>query len=326
MSVGEPSLNFCDPIPGASVNTAAVDSGLKRSLTEPADRFLARTGKQIRAAMVNASFHAAGGKGLAASKIADAIELLHAGSLIVDDIEDESVSRRGQPTLHCEIGVPLALNLGNWMYFQALERLSETQLPTRVTRSILARTLKTIRRCHEGQALDLGSRVDDLTVSHLYPIALEISRLKTGGLTALSAWLGAMAAGGNRLTRNALSRFGMSVGICLQMINDLQELRRFVEGAERYDDLRNARVTWAWAWAAKVSNRKQMHGLQSRLTQAAGDLHQNQAIARELLEFVGDRGDVFVNQRLQRELTILGEHVESTGGLRMAIERLQGKG
>src|SRR5512142_2931568 len=45
------------------------------------------------------------------------VEGLHLGSLIIDDIEDESSTRRGGPTLHRQIGVPNALNAGNWLYF-----------------------------------------------------------------------------------------------------------------------------------------------------------------------------------------------------------------
>lgn len=326
MSVVDPSTSSHARDHEATLAAEAVHSALEQSLREPANRFLNRTGKRIRAAMVNASFQAVGGDGDAPPQIAEAIELLHAGSLVIDDIEDESTSRRGRPTLHCEIGTPLAINLGNWMYFQALERLSETQLPAREREQMLTRSLRTIRRCHEGQALDLGARVDRLPVAHIYPIALQISRLKTGGLTALSAWLGAVAAGVDRIKRKALLRFGMSVGVCLQMKNDLQELRQFVDGRSRFDDLRNARVTWAWAWAAKGRDKDQLRSLQDRLRRAKEDLSENRAIARDLLNVVGDRGEAFVKTRLQRELTILGEHVESTAGLRMALERLQAKG
>ncbi len=240
------------------------------ALNNPAEQFLSRCGKRIRAAIVNESFRLAGGDGDAPQQIAEAIELLHAGSLIVDDIEDDSAQRRGRPTLHREIGMPLALNTGNWMYFRSLEKLAEAEIDPKSSHRMLVQVVRTVRRCHEGQALDLSAAVDLLQPSEIRPTALAISRLKTGGLTALSSWLGATAAGANRITRKALGRFGMNVGVCLQMRNDLNELRRFLQGEQRFDDLRNARVTWPWAWAAKTMSKTEMLVLQHRLRHAPG--------------------------------------------------------
>src|SRR6516165_313911 len=88
--------------------------------------------------------------------------------------------------------IPLALNTGNWMYFQAIDKLATSPFRSRTRHRILALTTRTIRRCHEGQALDLSARVDLLAPEEIYPAARAISRLKTGGITALAAWLGAI--------------------------------------------------------------------------------------------------------------------------------------
>ncbi|MGI9474577.1 MAG: polyprenyl synthetase family protein [Rubripirellula sp.] len=293
------------------------------ALNNPAEEFLSRCGKRIRAAIVNESFRAAGGDGDTPREIAEAIELLHAGSLIIDDIEDDSAERRGRPTLHREIGTPLALNTGNWMYFRSLERLAEAEFDPATSRRMLVQVLRTVRLCHEGQALDLSAAVDLLDPAEMYPAAREISRLKTGGLTALSSWLGAVAAGANRLQRKALGRFGMNVGVCLQMHNDLNELRLFVEGEQRFDDLRNARVTWPWAWAAKTASKTEMFLLQRRLRNASEDVAELKTIASRLIDLVGDRGDALIEAKLDRQLTLLGEHVESTQSMRAALSKLK---
>ena len=294
------------------------------ALNNPAEKFLSRCGKRIRAAIVNESFRLAGGDGDAPQQIAEAIELLHAGSLIVDDIEDDSAQRRGRPTLHREIGMPLALNTGNWMYFRSLEKLAEAEIDPKSSHRMLVQVVRTVRRCHEGQALDLSAAVDLLQPSEIRPTALAISRLKTGGLTALSSWLGATAAGAHRITRKALGRFGMNVGVCLQMRNDLNELRRFLQGEQRFDDLRNARVTWPWAWAAKTMSSTEMVVLQYRLRNALGEVEELKSVARRLLDVVGDRGDAFIKTKLKKELTLLGEHVESTQSMRYALSKLEG--
>ncbi len=292
------------------------------ALNHPAEQFLSRSGKRIRAAIVNESYRLAGGEGDAPQQVAEAVELLHAGSLIIDDIEDDSEQRRGRPTLHREIGMPLALNTGNWMYFRSLEKLAELEIQPASSHRMLVQVMRTVRRCHEGQALDLSAAVDRLQPSEIGPLALAISRLKTGGLTALSSWLGATAAGGKRVTRKALGRFGMKVGGCLQMLNDLHELRRFVQGEPRCDDLRNARVTWPWAWAAQTMPATELFHLQQRLRHAVEDVEALRSVAQRLLDGVGDRGDALIKKKLAQELTLLGEHVESTQAMRFALNKL----
>ena len=207
---------------------------------------------------------------------------------------------------------------------QVLEKLADAEIDPKSSHSMLVQVVRTVRRCHEGQALDLSAAVDLLQPSEIRPTALAISRLKTGGLTALSSWLGATAAGANRITPKALGRFGMNVGVCLQMRNDLNELRRFLHGEQRFDDLRNARVTWPWAWAAKTMSSTEMVVLQHRLRHALGEVEELKSVARRLLDVVGDRGDLLIKMRLERELTLLGEHVESTQSMRSALSNLQG--
>ncbi len=231
--------------------------------------------------------------------------------------------RRGKPTLHREIGLPLALNTGNWMYFRALEKLSQVPIDRRYQQRIVTQTIRTVRRCHEGQALDLAAAVDVLEPREIQPTATAISRLKTGGLTALAAWIGATAAGGDRVTRKAMSRFGMNVGVCLQMHNDLNELHRFVDGEQRFDDLRNARVTWPWVWAQRAMSKTEFMILRARLSRSLANSQELRSIACRLLDFVGERGQAYIEKRLERELTLLGEHVDSTSRMRSALSKLR---
>jgi geranylgeranyl pyrophosphate synthase len=303
----------------ASVPQRLWDQGLNN----PVKQFLSRSGKGIRPELVNELFRLSGGAGDAPQAIMEAIELLHAGSLIIDDIEDDSRERRGKPTLHREIGVPLALNIGNWMYFQAMDKLATSPFDSRTRHRILALTTRTVRRCHEGQALDLSARVDLLAPKEVYPTARAISRLKTGGITALAAWLGAIAAKAPPLIRYALSRFGMNVGLCLQMYNDLLELRRFAEGDERADDLRNLRVTWPWVWAVQEMSLAEFCGLQRRLGQSTEDVHQLRQIAVRLIAVIGERGQERIESRLAQGLNALGEHLTMSPSLKSVLSKLR---
>ncbi len=294
-----------------------------QGLNDPVKQFLSRSGKGIRAELVNELFRVSGGSGDAPRAISEAIELLHAGSLIIDDIEDDSNERRGKPTLHREIGIPLALNTGNWMYFQAFDKLATSPFNSRTRHRILEVTTRTILRCHEGQALDLSARIDLLSPEEIYPTAQAISRLKTGGITELAAWLGATAANAPRETRRALSRFGAGVGMCLQMFNDLLELRRFANGDERSDDLRNLRVTWPWAWATKIISGTELSALQQQLGQSTGETLPLRKIAVQLISVVGDRGQARIESRLDRELARLGACLELPESLGRVLSKLR---
>jgi len=326
----DPSLTRIEPVCPASKSLLPSDEEVSRSprdaaLHDPAARFLSRCGKRIRESMVIESYRMSGGRGLAPEKISEAIELLHAGSLIIDDIEDQSVERRGQPTLHLEIGLPLALNTGNWMYFRALETLTAAGLGRRNGYRALTQMIRSIRRCHEGQALDLSTSVHQLDPNQLRPVAQTISALKTGSLTALSAWLGGLAAGSEIQVRAALGRFGMSVGVCLQMLNDLGELHRFADGAERCDDLRNARVTWPWVWGAEVMESENFLELRSELQSAVDDLPRLRCIVRRLIHAIDERAQRETEAKLAGALRSLDDHVHSTVAIRESLRALQRK-
>lgn len=289
------------------------------ALHAPCAEFMARSGKRIREVAVQMSYRLAGGQGAAPSCLAESIERLHAGSLIIDDIQDDSASRREHPAMHREIGVPLAINAGNWMYFQALACLADAALPARLRQRLVRAMLQAGLRCHEGQALDLSADVCRLPIDSWHEAARRISRLKTGSLVALAMSMGAIAAGAPRPVRRSLARFGMNLGIALQMRNDLEEVRRLAtpplqslqsrhaaKHVARSDDFAHRRVTWVWGWAAlHCSDRARV--LATRLK--AGDEATYAGIAAELDDRIGGYADCVIASRVDRHLRLLGEHI-----------------
>jgi geranylgeranyl pyrophosphate synthase len=215
------------------------------------------------------------------------VELLHAGSLIIDDIEDGSVQRRGRAALHRVVGMPIALNIGNWLYFWASSLLSTTGVAANVELALHRLTVDAIRRCHEGQALDLGTRIGDLHPAEIGPVVRVISERKTGSLMGLAAALGAVAAGASESRSRALSVFGERVGVGLQMQNDLSELMGAAGPIKQPEDLVHGRVTWPWAWAAERMPAWSFDALQVRganLSEGSGDAA---AVTRDLRAALG---------------------------------------
>jgi geranylgeranyl pyrophosphate synthase len=226
---------------------------LALALYDDARAFLARPGKALRARLIQASFELAGGSARDLPQTAlDAIELLHGGSLIIDDIQDDAELRRGAPALHRLIGTPRALNTGNWLYFVALERLDALPLDAERARTLTRAAHRCFVRCHEGQALDLALRVSDVRRGDIARLAQEISAHKTAALTSFAASLGATLAGAPVHVADVLASFGHKVGLALQMLDDLGSLVEARRHHKALEDLRGQRVGWAWAWASEV--------------------------------------------------------------------------
>jgi len=301
------------------LESKTVEHLLDRGLIEPARSFLSRHGKGLRAALMRHCFWIAGGGGEVPEKAVMAIELLHAGSLIVDDIEDRSELRRGEPALHRQIGLPLALNTGNWMYFRAIEIVGELAFEFREADHLLLRSVETVRECHEGQAIDLAAQISKLDQADVRATVEAISLRKTAKLTALAARIAATLAGACESDIEILSQFGADLGMCLQMCNDLDEVRGASANGTRCDDLINGRVTWPWAWFAETCERKQFEELQSRALDVRTDLDVASNLAAILYHQIGQRAEQQIARKFRQQFV----HLHSVFDDQQAIASLQ---
>lgn len=283
-------------------NLTAKQSLWQEAIGNPMSDFLGRKGKRIRADLIGIAYQIAGGQNEAPSALVEFIELLHAGSLIIDDIQDNSRNRRRKETMHLKYGVPLAINTGNMLYFAALEKLAEINLPGNQAMTIMQKSLHVIRRCHEGQALDLTATFDQLPPNVIPDTVLQISQLKTGALTALACWLGGRLAGGDEVTCERLSNFGMELGIGLQMQNDFVELQKVAFSRCNSDDLRNRRITWPWAWLAEAYPNGDVKSLAAKVCQAMPEM---QHAAQQFLERIEIVAVNEINERLEGSIAIL---------------------
>jgi geranylgeranyl pyrophosphate synthase len=183
------------------------------------------------------------------------IEALHAGSIIVDDIQDESTVRRNSPTLHLKHGLPLALNAGNWLYFWALEQIRELKLPPQVSESLLFDCLGLLTRAHYGQALDVGVKINEIEQRRVRDVCLASMELKTGTLFSLALRLG-IAICPSSSAHSSLTALGARLGVALQAYDDAGNfiLPPKSEASKRHEDLKLRRPTWVWAQAAFFSS------------------------------------------------------------------------
>lgn len=178
-------------------------------------------GKLIRPQLVLLACQAAGGDPAQAVPLAAGIQLLHDFTLIHDDIEDNSDTRRGRPTLWSLWGLAQGINAGDGMFVLAhlaIHRLSEAGVPAERALAVLRRFDEVILQVCEGQFLDISFE-GDLAISTDDYLAM-IAR-KTAILIAGSCELGAMVAGAPHANVAALAEFGKSVGLAFQIEDDI---------------------------------------------------------------------------------------------------------
>ena len=207
-------------LPPASAEPTALHAAMRYSVLGG--------GKRIRPLLVYAACTALGGSEEDADPAAAAVEIIHAYSLIHDDLPamDDDDLRRGLPTCHIAHGEATAILAGDALQALAFEVLAQAPLAARDP----ARAIESIRclaaACGSqgmagGQALDLaavGTRLD----------AAQLERMhvhKTGALIRASVRLGALAAGGaDARTLDALERFGHLAGLAFQIRDDILDV------------------------------------------------------------------------------------------------------
>jgi len=247
------------------------------------------------------------------------VEILHAGSLVIDDIEDDSKVRRGGKAIHRVFGIPKALNAGNWMYFLAVAQIEELHLSPEAAWKLHRMVNRTLLDCHRGQALDLGMRVGDVQQSEVPTLVAETSLLKTGALTALACAVGALVAGGSDEQVAALEKFGRELGLALQQLDDLGNLSGKGPASKRHEDLRNGRLTWPWAWAAELLDPLAYRNLEmaarSLSVTGLGGRPSTRALADALRRVAGPHRRHFIVQRLRGQLGELGAVFSSAGDI-----------
>ncbi len=183
-------------------------------------------GKRLRPLLVLAAAEAVGGHPGAALRAACAAELIHAYSLVHDDMPcmDNDVLRRGKPTVHVKFGQAQALLAGDALQALAFELLTPegTDIPERVQASLcrlLARAAG-----HEGmaggQAIDLASVGRALTEDELR----RMHRLKTGALLQGSVLMGAACGAPSAQAHAALTRYGAALGLAFQVVDDILDV------------------------------------------------------------------------------------------------------
>lgn len=314
-SIASAALPLDPQVPEAIWNTA---------LLGPLLEFAQRPGKAFRDQLTRLAYAGCDGNpALLPSNLGAIVETIHAGSLIIDDVQDCSEQRRGGPALHHLVGTPSAINSGSWMYFYALSQLFTLPMVAGQHARVMQRALQTMMRCHQGQALDLSIRISALEPCNIVAVTEATTRGKTGALMGFAGFLGAATAGADAAACEAWSVFGENLGVGLQMLDDVGSIAAANRVAKGVEDVSLGRVTWPWAWLTEQCDEVTVRRLMQRAASPTPD--ETFAVINALASAVAEFGRVRIHAHLLTTVAQLAPftNVETLDALRNEIARLE---
>jgi geranylgeranyl pyrophosphate synthase len=234
---------------------------LDRLLVEPARDLVRRPRKSFRSHLVSLGYELMHGDGPKSredearlERCAQAVELLHAGSLIIDDVQDQSATRRGAESIHLRYGTARAICTGNWLYFWPLRLLKEARFTPEASLLVFEIYHEALEKAHRGQALDLGVAIETRAQREVERICRAVIDLKTGAITALALGLGAIVGRAEARMLAALTAFGAAFGAALQSFDDLGNLDGRADPTKKHEDLMQRKPSWVWGFVAKSAS------------------------------------------------------------------------
>jgi farnesyl diphosphate synthase len=245
-------------------------------------------GKRLRPLLVHAACEAVGGDPVAAMRAAVAVELIHAYSLVHDDMPcmDDDALRRGKPTVHVRFGEATAMLAGDAMQALAFEVLTPEE---GIAPALQARLVSLLARSagHEGmaggQAIDLasvGKPLDEAALRNMH-------RRKTGALLQASVLMGAACGQASGAAWAGLSDYGAAIGLAFQVVDDILDVTQASEtlGKTAGKDLDNNKPTYVSVLGLDAANR---HALELR-GQAQAALDRTGLLGTARLAWLADR-------------------------------------
>ena len=200
---------------------------LNKAVAEPIWEFLDRGGKRWRPALFLLIIEALGKNPEEFLDFAIIPEVIHNGTIMIDDIEDSSEMRRGKPCTYRIYGIDIAINAGNAMYYLPLVTLIKNR--DKLSKEKLSRLyeiyVQEMINLSFGQAMDIAwhkglANADEIDVEDY----MQMCAYKTGTLARMAAKMAAVLADANEELVEKLGRFAEAIGVAFQMQDDILDL------------------------------------------------------------------------------------------------------
>lgn len=194
-------------------------------------------GKRLRPSLLLLSSKLIGDGGPSAIHLGAVVEIIHAATLVHDDVIDAAETRRGRPSSNAQWGNHTSVLAGDWLYMQAFQ-IAVRERNFRVLDILISLTQMMV----EGELLQL-ERIGRIDVSEAD--YMELVHRKTAGLFSACARLGALVAGADCATEEKLGEYSWNLGMAFQLVDDLLDFtaREQTLGKPVGGDLREGKIT-----------------------------------------------------------------------------------
>ena len=224
-------------------------SAMQQALSDPIWELLDRGGKRWRAILFLGMVEALGEDHEDYLPYATIPEILHNGTIIVDDVEDEARMRRGESALHHGHGTDIALNAGNAMYFIPLKVIDRNSGDLSAEQRLSAYEMLTheLNRTHLGQGMDIyWHNQKEITVEE--DQYYEMCACKTGCLARIVARLAAIVTDQSEAVEETLAQYAEELSIAFQIGDDILDIKNTLDkagdfGKEFGNDIREGKKT-----------------------------------------------------------------------------------
>lgn len=232
-----------------------------------------------------------------------ALELLHTASLVHDDVVDDSMQRRGQPSVNAIYNNKLAVLSGDYLLSTSL-MLTGRSADVRVTQIIgsLGQTLA------DGEIVQIFHSRNQSVSEDVY---FEIIRKKTASLFSSCAEIGALTAGASQADIDRARQMGELIGICFQIRDDIFDYYTDDVGKPTGNDMREGKLTLPIIYAANTHGDERIHDMIGRLKREGLGADE----INELIEFAKRHGGIDYAERTMQDyrkkaLDLLPEGIE----------------
>jgi geranylgeranyl pyrophosphate synthase/predicted secreted hydrolase len=253
------------------------------TLLQPIREITDRGGKSWRSYATIACCDVVGGNSQDAIDWLALPELMHVGSLMVDDVQDGSTVRRGGPAAHTVHGQATAINSGTAAYFLGQICIYEADMHFEEKVQVYNWYFEAMRASHSGQAMDIkgldymmpDALKDDSVARLLSKRVLATHRLKSAAPASYLAQIGALIGGASPAQIAGLGDYYEKLGIAFQIIDDTLNLKGFKDNLKTHaEDITAGKITYPIAVAMAYLDKKDRKKLWDIVSSKTSDIDQ----------------------------------------------------
>jgi octaprenyl-diphosphate synthase len=216
-------------------------------------------GKRLRPSLLLLSSKLIGDGGAGAVRLGAVVEIIHAATLVHDDVIDAAEIRRGRPSTNAQWGNHTSVLAGDWLYMQAFQ-MAVRERNFRVLDVLIGLTQMMV----EGELLQL-ERIGKINVSEAD--YMELIHRKTAGLFSACARLGALVAGADSNVEDKLADYAWNLGMAFQLVDDMLDFtsKEQTLGKPVGSDLREGKITLPLIYALEQATPEERRAVETIL-------------------------------------------------------------